>query len=289
MRPGKKNLFMSIRIIARWLGYLQPSWDGSAFEDVIRTIRHYLFPRPIKAFWGFFCIFLTACTATPDLTSIQAHTALQPLQVSITPALQRYGPTLKQCAQTQPNIALFIQEIPAASIDSVKSDLQLRLGLPNQGVDYAFQVGEKNLQIIVNAKKAVHSVSSDQIRALFNGKIADWEGVLADRGAVHPWVYPESNELEQIFERFVMEGGYISPTASIATDPNSMLQAVAKDEGAIGFLPSSWLTDTVHALGLDHNLAKQLNIPILALTQSQPQGSLGIFIACLQENGKSGE
>ena len=250
-------------------------------------MRHYPLPRQFKAFWGFFCIFLAACTATPDLTSIQAPTTLQPLQISITPALQRYGPTLNQCARAQPDIALFIQEVPAASMDSVKSNLQLRLGLPNQGVDYAFQVGEENLQIIINAKRLVHSISPDQIRALFSGEMTDWNGVPSESETVHPWVYPDSNELEQIFERLVLEGGRVSPTASIATDPESMLQAVAKDEGAIGFLPSSWLTDTIHTIGLDHNLATQLNVPILALTKSQPQGSLGIFIACLQENGKS--
>jgi hypothetical protein len=276
---------MCFQSIARWLGYLQSSWAHSAFKDAIHTMKYYLFPRLIKVLWGFFCIFLTACTATADLTSIQAPTTLQPLQVSITPALQRYRPTLNLCAQAQPGIALFVQDVPAASMDNVKSDLQLRLGLPNQGVDYAFQVGEENLQIIINAKRLVHSISSGQIRALFNGEIKDWDGVPS--GAVHPWVYPDSNELEQIFEQLVMEGGHISPAASIAADPESMLQAVAKDEGAIGFLPSSWLTDTVHAIGLDHNLATRLNVPVLALARSQPQGSLGIFIACLQDNGKS--
>ncbi len=255
----------------------------------MHSVRHTLFPRQISALWGLFCIFLSACTANPDIKTLQAPATLRPLQVSITPTFQRYRPTLNQCAQAQPDIALFVQEIPATSMDSAKSDLQLRLGLPNQGVIYAFQVGEENLQIIVNAKKSVPSISSDQIRALFDGKVADWEGVLADRGAVHPWVYPESNELEQVFKRVVMKGGNVSPTASIATDPDSMLQAVAKDEGAIGFLPSSWLTDTIHTIDLDHNLASQLNIPILALTESQPQGSLSIFVACLQKNWKSGE
>jgi hypothetical protein len=247
-------------------------------------MRHKLFVRPIHEYLSFFCIFLTACTATPVNTTLNLPTTLQPLRVGITPALQHYRQTLNQCAQAQPNIALFIQETPLTSMNEVDSDLQLRLGLPNQGVDYAFQVGEENLQIVVNSKQQVQSISSDQIRSLFSGGVLNWEGVSGKNGSVHPWVYPEDNELGLVFEQLVMEGEHISPTASVAPDPKSMQQAIGKDEGAIGFLPSSWLTDTVHTVNLEHNLALKLKTPVLALTKSKPYGSLSIFVACLQEN-----
>lgn len=251
-------------------------------------MRHNLFARPINVYLTFFCIFLTACTAIPVTTTHNLPTTLQPLRVSITPTLQHYRQTLNQCAQAQPNIALFIQETPLTSMNEVDSDLQLRLGLPNQGVDYAFQVGEVNLQIVVNAKQLVHSFSSDQIQSLFSGGVPNWEGISGRNGLVHPWVYPENSELGLVFEQLVMEGGHISPTASVAPDPESMQQAIGSDEGAIGLLPSSWLTDTVHAVDLEHNLTLKLKTPVLALTKSKPHGSISIFVACLQENWKSG-
>lgn len=174
------------------------------------------------------------------------------------------------------------------SMNEVVSDLQLRLGLPNQGVDYAFQVGEVNLQIVVNAKHLISTISSDQIRSLFSGEATNWEGISGNNDLVHPWVYPEDSELGLVFEQLVMEGGRISPAASVAPDLESMQQAIGGDEGAIGFLPSSWLTDTVHAVSLEHNLTLKLETPVLALTKSKPHGSISIFVACLQENWKSG-
>jgi phosphate transport system substrate-binding protein len=209
------------------------------------------------------------------------------MRINITPAMRNYRQLLNQCAQAQPDIALFVQETPVANLGKKESDLQLRLGLPNQGVDYAFQVGEEHLQFVINSHQKAQAISADQIRALFSGEITDWSQASDVKGAIHPWVYPENNELELIFNRIVMNGEHISPSASIAPDPESMQQAIAQDDSAIGFLPSSWLTNTIQAIELDNNLDSQLNFPVLALTGSKPQGSLGVFIACLQKAGNS--
>jgi PBP superfamily domain len=250
-------------------------------------MRHHFFLKLTKAFWAFLCISLSACTSSPGFQGVQAPSTLYPLRVNITPALRKYRLLLNQCAQAQPDIALFVDETPPSNMGKKESDLQLRLGLPNQGVEYAFQVGEENIEFVINSNRKVQSITSDQIRALFAGEITDWSQASGTPGGVHPWVYPDDNELRLIFDRIVMNGERISPSASVAPDPESMLQAVAKDEGAIGLLPLSWLTDTIQTIGLEHNLTSQLTFPVLAMAESEPQGRLGVYIACLQKNGKS--
>jgi hypothetical protein len=236
--------------------------------------------------WFLFCTtFLAACIPSSGSPTGQAPATLSPLRVNITPAMRNYRSLLNQCAQLQPDIALFVTEMPAANLGKKESDLQLRLGLPNQGVDYAFQVGTAHIQFVVNSTQESLAIHTDQIRALFDGEITDWSQASGIQGAVHPWVYPDNNELELILKRNVMNGEQISPSASIATDPESMLQAIAQDDNAIGFLPSSWMTDTIHAIKLDNDLDSQLNFPVLALTETNPQGPLSVFIACLQKAG----
>jgi PBP superfamily domain len=234
----------------------------------------------------FFCAsFLAGCMPSSGPQSMQAPTTLYPLRVNITPSIRNYRQVLNQCAQSQPDIALFVTETSAANLEKKESDLQLRLGLPSQGVDYAFQMGTEKLQFVINSNQKAPAITTSQIPALFDGEITDWGQASGSKGAVHPWVYPDDNELELIFKRYVMNGEHVSPTASIAADPESMQQAIAQDAYAIGFLPSSWLTHTIQTIELSNQLAAQLSIPVIAMTESKPQGPLGIFIACLQQNG----
>jgi hypothetical protein len=250
-------------------------------------MRHNYFPKLKRILCAFFCIFLNACVSAPGFSAAQAPTTLVLLRINLTPALSNYRQLLNQCALAQPDIALFVQEIPPSESSKKDSDLQLRLGLPDHGIDYAFQVGEEDIQFIVNSNQKAQSISTDQIRAIFTGEITDWSQTSGGKGSVHPWVYSDSSELESIFERTLMNGTHISPSASIATDPEIMRQAITQDDGAIGFLPSSWLTNTVQAVGLEQNLASKLKFPVLALAESEPQGWLGVFIACLQKNRNS--
>jgi hypothetical protein len=231
--------------------------------------------------------FLAACMPSGGLRTVQAPTTLYPLRINITPAMRNYRQLLNQCAQSQPDIALFVTETSAANLDKKESDLQLRLGLPSQGVDYAFQVGMEQLQFVINSNQKALTIPTNQIPALFDGEITDWNQASGNKGAVHPWIYADDNELELIFKRFVMNGENISPTASIAADPESMQQAIMQDKFAIGFLPSSWLTHSIQTIELNNQLAAQLRFPVIALTESKPQGPLGVFIACLQKNGNN--
>jgi hypothetical protein len=250
-------------------------------------MKHNFLTNLKKTLRAVFCILLTGCIPATGFPTIRAPSTLLPLRVDLTLALVNYRPLLNQCAQAQPDIALFVHEIPASKMDKKESDLQLRLGLPRQGVDYAFQVGEVSIQFVINADQKIQAIAADQIRALFAGEVTDWSQASGSETNVHPWVYPDDNELEIIFDRVLMNGKQTSPSISIAPDPESMQKAVSEDAGAIGFLPSFWLTDTIHAVSLEPNLASQLKIPVLALTESEPQGSLGVFIACLQRNGKN--
>lgn len=236
--------------------------------------------------WFLFCAsFLVSCIPSSAPIIGQPPASLYPLRVNTTPAIRNYRQLLNQCAQSQPDIALVVTEIPAADLDKNESDLQLRLGLPNKGIDYAFQIGTEHLRFVTNSNQNALAIHTDQIRGLFDGEITDWSQASGIQGVVHPWVYPDNNELELILNRLVMNGDHISPSASIAPDPESMQQAIGQDDNAIGFLPSSWMTGTLQTIKLDNNLDSQLTFPVLALTETKPQGPLGVFIACLQKNG----
>jgi len=68
-----------------------------------------------------------------------------------------------------------------------------------------------------------------------------------------------------------------------------MLEAVAADPAAIGYLPESVLTSAepslahkVKIIQLDEVLTNALTQPVIAITEEEPQGLTRELIACLQ-------
>jgi hypothetical protein len=61
-----------------------------------------------------------------------------------------------------------------------------------------------------------------------------------------------------------------------------MLEAVARDPGAIGFIPLSWLNKDVNLTQIDQDLQNAMNKPVLALANIKPQGGPLILLDCLQ-------
>ena len=75
----------------------------------------------------------------------------------------------------------------------------------------------------------------------------------------------------------------------LAPDSVAMLEAVAGDPNAIGYLPGSFLAsgdetlvNKVKTIQLDEALETDLLQPILALTQNEPSGLMRELLICVQ-------
>jgi hypothetical protein len=61
-----------------------------------------------------------------------------------------------------------------------------------------------------------------------------------------------------------------------------MIEAVAKDRGAIGYVPEAWVGDSVRVLEIE--LPAEMHLPVLALAEQEPQGALRGWLSCLQSS-----
>jgi hypothetical protein len=61
-----------------------------------------------------------------------------------------------------------------------------------------------------------------------------------------------------------------------------MIEAVSNDPGAIGYLPRSWMKETVREMLLPVELMNSLRRPILALSAQAPIGPVLTLLNCLQ-------
>jgi hypothetical protein len=224
-------------------------------------------------------LWLAACEKAPTATPLPTPTALK---VAITPALQPIQGALTLCARAHPEIALFVDEIPAGSIDPGKYNLSLRLGLPDQEAAYAVSLGQERIDVIVSPENRVQSLDEEELRAMFSGSILSWERVGGEARVVQPWVFVEGAEARAALDRVILKGRPVASQALVAAGPTAMLAGVADDPGAIGYLPHAWLQKQVKALQVGSGLDAALRLPVLAISASEPQAAPRRFLACLQ-------
>jgi hypothetical protein len=110
-------------------------------------------------------------------------------------------------------------------------------------------------------------LSLEGARALFAGQ---------GDPSVQVWVYPSGSDVQEVFNRIVMQGQNVSPAARLAVDPQQMSDTLVSEPNTVGILPRRWQAgDVREALSLG-------SVPVLAITPDEPQGMVKQLIACLQ-------
>jgi len=74
--------------------------------------------------------------------------------------------------------------------------------------------------------------------------------------------------------------------ALLIPDPFAMIEAIGSSQTAIGFVPASLISSKVNAISISDVDPTQLSLPILAITQTQPDDITRAFLACLQNGLK---
>jgi hypothetical protein len=229
--------------------------------------------------WVIIFLFLTACGPTQLATLPPSP---QPIHAVFPPSLAPISDALHSCANYNPEIAVVVSESPTSPSDIGPDRLTLWLGEKPDIESYAIPLAQDELIIIVNQANPIEEMSLEQIRALFEGQIENWSDLTDFQHPVEIWTYSESNLLHQIFQSELFDGLRFSLLAQIAPTAESMVSAVANDPGALGYVVRSWITDGVTSIQIESDSDLALQQPILALTNTEPQGGLRALMACLQ-------
>lgn len=224
-------------------------------------------------------LWLAACNSPPTATIPPAPI---PVSVSYSPYLARIQDALHACALELPQAAIFFDQTTGSEQDFEDHDLFIWWGEKPAGIDYAYQLSEDALVVIANPENPKQELGQQELSALFSGRVETWTeiGILDEQ--VRVWIYPETNTLSETFKKEVLGEQRFSRLASIAPSPQAMLESVAGDPGAIGFLPRAWISQDVSIIKIDPGLQNNLTKPLLALTPTEPRADLQALLACLQ-------
>ena len=201
-----------------------------------------------------FLIVITACTpttlpATPEVVSVYSSSAAEP-----------WLSELYKCAGTTSLISRVNDPASAA--------ITLRVGEPEHLAFPSYQIDTEEILIVTQRQSHVQNLTLEDARALFAGQ---------GDPSVQVWVYPSGEDVQDVFDRLVMEGGSVMPSARLAVNPQQMSDTLINEPNTVGILPKHWKA------GDAREVFSVGTVPVLAITHTEPQGVVKQLIACLQK------
>jgi len=208
-----------------------------------------LLPLILFSLFGFSCSTGTPQVSTPEVVSVYASYAAEP-----------WLSELYECAPTSP----VLSRVDDASV----AEIVLRVGEPKILTSFAYQIDVEEILVVTHRQSPLNNMTVDAVRALFSGQ--------GDPSA-QVWVYASGEDVQETFDRLVMEGRPVISSANIAATPEQMAALLVNEANTVGILPSHWKT------GDSRFIYTIPNVPVLAITRSEPQGDIKDLIACLQK------
>jgi hypothetical protein len=200
-------------------------------------------------------ILFSCSTGTPASTP-------QLVTVYSTSAAQTWLAPLYDCA----GASAVLSRVDNAS----SADIILRVGEPEFLDTPAYQIGQEEIWLITHHESVIPTMSLEQIQALFAGR---------GDPSIQVWGYASDEDVQQVFDRSVMEGRSVGASMRVATDPQQIVDVLESERQAVGILPVTWSMKMSGSRGL-YQVAI---VPVLAITRSEPQGVIQELIACLQK------
>jgi hypothetical protein len=204
-----------------------------------------------------FSLLISSCS-----TGTTSPPTVQVVSVYSSFAAEPWLSELYDCAARQSNVVLSRVDDPNSA------EIVLQIGEPEFLSLFAYQIDNEEILIVTQRQSPVQNLTLEDARALFMG--------LGDP-SVQVWVYASEEDVQRVFDQFVMEGRSVTSSAKLAVSPQQMSDTLINESNTVGILPKHWKAGDsriVFSVG---------TAPVLALAKSEPQGMAKELIACLQK------
>ncbi|MDR1660407.1 MAG: phosphate ABC transporter substrate-binding protein, partial [Desulfovibrio sp.] len=215
-------------------------------------MRRFLFASLLSVFAGI--SFIPAAAAAEEIVINGSTTVL--------PVMQKAGEAFMAA---NPNIALAISgggsgngikalneglcHIAMSSRD-IKSS-EVTQGKANKVNPVRTAVAVDALVPVVHPENPVKALSTAQLRDIYAGKIANWKEVGGKDGKIVLISRDTSSGTFETWETMIMKGEKISPAALLQASNGTVVQSVAQNRRAIGYIGFGYLNDSIKKLDVD--------------------------------------
>jgi phosphate transport system substrate-binding protein len=199
-----------------------------------------------------YLLFLPSCGATvtppaPVYLKATGSTAMAPLLRDLAAAYH----------ERQPAVTVDINTGGSALGRELASAGQVDLGLtswlpdgPPQGVQ-ATVVARDGIALIVHPTNVITGLTLAQVHDLFYGSLGDWQALSGLSSPVQVVSREDGSGTRAAFEALVMQGSRVTPTALVMPNSQAVVDYVARDPRAVGYVSMGYAGDTVRVLAVE--------------------------------------
>jgi len=141
--------------------------------------------------------------------------------------------------------------------------------------------------LVVNPKNSVQSITKEQLKEVFSGKINSWAALGGTDRAITVYTRDEASGTRAVFWNNALDKGDISTKALFVPSNGAMKTAVANDPYAIGYVSVGHMDESVAPVALDgvtptletvKNGQYQIARGLYSNTKGEPEGLTRLFI-----------
>lgn len=141
--------------------------------------------------------------------------------------------------------------------------------------------------VVVNPKNPVKSLTSDQLKDIYAGKLTRWNSLGGPDKSINIYTRDEASGTRNVFWKKALAKGEISAKALFAPSNGAMKTAVSQDPYAIGYLSVGHIDESVAAVALDGVVPTLENVKqgqykvargLFSNTKGEPSGLTQKFI-----------
>jgi len=216
--------------------------------------------------------------------SIMGSSTVQPVAQALAQAYMTLHPDIKVTVQGgDSNVGIQSVKSGSASIGTVSRNLTEN---ESEGLTQ-YQIGEDSIAIIVNPTNPVNSLTTDQLRDIYQGKITNWNQVGGENAPIKVIIREVGSGTRIAFEDILFGSTIPQNNFTIGISTYQVMQDVAVTPNAIGYVSQNALNSGVKVLGIngmsptDENIASGryvLKRPLIFLIKGTGSSALNDFI-----------
>ncbi|MCC7576607.1 MAG: PstS family phosphate ABC transporter substrate-binding protein [Methanomethylovorans sp.] len=130
-------------------------------------------------------------------------------------------------------------------------------------------IGWDGIAVVVNPENPVNQLTFTQLKAIYDGNISNWKDVGGDDRKITVISRDSSSGTYEYFKEEILVGSEYRQDALVQPATGAIVQEIAQNRGAIGYIGYAYVDNSVKALALD--------------------GGEGVFVPATQEKILSGE
>ncbi len=126
-------------------------------------------------------------------------------------------------------------------------DKEVKLAVEKGAYPVPFRVAYDCIIPVVHPSNPVANLTLDQLKGIYKGEIKNWEKVGGPNRKIVVISRDTSSGTYEVWEKKVMKKERVYPGALLQASNGAVVQAVAKNKNAIGYIGIGYMTDTLKA------------------------------------------